>query len=74
MTTQLNEGFRGHPAIGSVVMTEIPDNELPFKMLWDEMSDSKAFDIREYFSWVLFLEALGQLVSLSPGHKNVFKI
>lgn len=72
MTTQLNEGFRGHPSIGSVVMTEIPDFELPFKMLWDEMPDSKAFDIRIFLVGSVF-GGTGAAGFPTLGHKNVLK-
>ncbi len=35
--TALNEGFRGHPSIGAVVMANLPIDEYPFKMLKDNM-------------------------------------
>jgi len=72
MTTQLNEGFRGHPAIGSVVMTEIPDNELPFKLLWDEIPGSKAFDVRVFLVGSVF-GGTGAAGFPTLGHKNVLK-
>ncbi len=72
LTTQLNEGFRGHPAIGSVVMTEIPDNELPFKMLWDVMPDSKAFDIRVFLVGSVF-GGTGAAGFPTLGHENILK-
>jgi len=72
LTTQLNEGFRGHPAIGSVVMSELPDNELPFKMLWDEMPDSKAFDVRIFLVGSVF-GGTGAAGFPTLGHKNVLK-
>jgi len=72
LTTQLNEGFRGHPAIGSVVMTEIPDDELPFKMLWDEMPDSKAFDIRVFLVGSVF-GGTGAAGFPTLGHENILK-
>ncbi|AMR28314.1 hypothetical protein A0257_15275 [Hymenobacter psoromatis] len=37
LDTKLNEGFRGHPSIGAVVMADPPMNEYPFKMLKDNM-------------------------------------
>ncbi|MGI4870725.1 MAG: hypothetical protein ACRYFX_06035 [Janthinobacterium lividum] len=37
LNTKLNEGFRGHPSIGAVVMADPPMNEYPFKMLKDNM-------------------------------------
>lgn len=37
LSTALNEGFRGHPSIGAVVMADPPMDEYPFKMLKDEM-------------------------------------
>ena len=72
MTTQLNEGFRGHPAIGSVVMTEIPDNELPVKMLWDEMPNSKAFDIKIFLVGSVF-GGTGAAGFPTLGHENTLK-
>lgn len=38
LNTKLNEGFRGHPSIGAVVMADPPMNEYPFKMLKDNLS------------------------------------
>lgn len=72
MTTSLNEGFRGHPAIGSVVMTEIPDNEMPFKMLWDEMAESKAFDVKVFLVGSVF-GGTGAAGFPTLGHRNVLK-
>lgn len=37
LETALNEGFRGHPSIGAVVMANPPMNAYPFKMLKDNM-------------------------------------
>ena len=37
LDTKLNEGFRGHPSIGAVVMADPPMSEYPFKMLKDNM-------------------------------------
>lgn len=35
--TQLNEGFRGHPSIGSVVMASPRSNEEPWKSFWTDV-------------------------------------
>lgn len=37
LNTKLNEGFRGHPSIGAVVMADPPMDKYPFKMLKDNM-------------------------------------
>ncbi len=37
LDTKLNEGFRGHPSIGAVVMADPPMDKYPFKMLRDNM-------------------------------------
>ena len=37
LDTALNEGFRGHPSIGAVVMANPPMDKYPFKMLKDNM-------------------------------------
>lgn len=34
----LNKGFRGHPSIGSVVMSDPPKNEEPFKEFFNDIS------------------------------------
>jgi len=37
LLTRLNEGFRGHPAIGAVVMSSPPEEKQPWKTLWEEI-------------------------------------
>ncbi|MEM1974090.1 MAG: hypothetical protein QXN68_04815 [Thermoplasmata archaeon] len=37
--TPLNEGFRGHPSIGAVVMSKIPEDKDPWKTFWDQLGD-----------------------------------
>lgn len=41
LRTELNEGFRGHPSIGSVVMSNPPQDSYPFKMLFDDLLENK---------------------------------
>src|SRR5205823_2876259 len=41
LNTELNEGFRGHPSIGSVVMSNPPEDSYPFKMLYDALAGNK---------------------------------
>lgn len=36
--TELNEGFRGHPSIGALVMADLDVKKYPFQMLRDAMS------------------------------------
>lgn len=40
LNTPLNEGFRGHPAIGSIVMSELPDEQEPWKTFWKDLNDN----------------------------------
>lgn len=40
LNTPLNEGFRGHPSIGAVVMSDPPKDENPWKALWGDISNS----------------------------------
>ncbi|MFQ5640006.1 MAG: hypothetical protein ACE5IR_18660 [bacterium] len=37
LMTKLNEGFRGHPAIGAVVMSSPPEDKNPWKTLWEDI-------------------------------------
>ena len=39
LNTPLNEGFRGHPSIGAVVMSEFPDDQEPWKTFWSHIND-----------------------------------
>ena len=41
LNTELNEGFRGHPSIGSVVMSDLRADQYPFKMLFDDLAANK---------------------------------
>ena len=54
LTMELNEGFRGHPAIGSVVMANPPEDEYPFKVLWEDINDKKANDVRVFLVGSVF--------------------
>lgn len=72
LTTKLNMGFRGHPSIGSVVMTELPENNYPFKLLWDELPESKAFDVRLFLVGSVF-GGTGAAGFPTLGHRNTLK-
>lgn len=72
LTTELDMGFRGHPSIGSVVMTELPENNYPFKLLWDEIPESKAFDIRLFLVGSVF-GGTGAAGFPTLGHRNTLK-
>lgn len=55
LNTELNEGFRGHPSIGSVVMSNPPQDSYPFKMLFDDLAgNKKPNDIRVFFAGSVF--------------------
>lgn len=54
LDTQLNEGFRGHPSIGSVVMATPPEDSNPWKMLWDDIVDKKPNDVRVFLAGSIF--------------------
>jgi hypothetical protein len=55
LNTELNEGFRGHPSIGSVVMANPPQDKYPFKMLFDDMAgNKKPNDIRVFLVGSVF--------------------
>lgn len=55
LNTELNEGFRGHPAIGAVVMSNPPQDSYPFKMLFDDLADAKKpNDIRVFLVGSVF--------------------
>ena len=55
LNTELNEGFRGHPSIGSVVMANPSIDTYPFKMLFDDLAENKkANDVRVFFVGSVF--------------------
>lgn len=54
LNTPLNEGFRGHPSIGAVVMANPPEDEEPWTILWDEIADKKANDVRVFLAGSVF--------------------
>src|SRR5579862_6194630 len=41
LATELNEGFRGHPSIGAVVMADIPQDREPWRTFWKDIAESK---------------------------------
>ena len=40
--TRLNEGFRGHPSIGAVVMANTPDDVEPWQSFWADVEASQS--------------------------------
>jgi hypothetical protein len=54
LTTPLNEGFRGHPSIGAVVMADPPMDKYPFKMLWDGIQTMSKNDLRVFIVGSIF--------------------
>ncbi|CAG5002180.1 hypothetical protein DYBT9275_02829 [Dyadobacter sp. CECT 9275] len=54
LTTSLNEGFRGHPSIGAVVMADPPMDEYPFKLLWDGIESLGKNDLRVFIVGSIF--------------------
>lgn len=40
LTTQLNEGFRGHPSIGAVVMSNAEQDDNPWRAFWSDVENS----------------------------------
>lgn len=54
LATGLNEGFRGHPSIGAVVMSDPPMDEYPFKLLWDDIASLHANELRVFLVGSIF--------------------
>lgn len=54
LETKLDEGFRGHPSIGAVVMSDPPMDEYPFKLLWDDTASLHANDLRVFLVGSIF--------------------
>lgn len=53
LNTKLNEGFRGHPSIGAVVMANLPEKS-PFNIIWDNISDAQPNDARVFLVGSVF--------------------
>jgi len=54
LDTRLNEGFRGHPSIGAVVMADPPMDEYPFKLLWDGVESLQANELKVFLVGSIF--------------------
>lgn len=67
----LNEGFRGHPSIGAVVMANPNQDTYPFKMLWED-GDTKANDMRVFMVGSVF-GGTGAAGIPTLGSKNLIK-
>ncbi len=72
LEVKLDEGFRGHPSIGSVVMSNPPQDTYPFKMLWEDMADKKPNDIRVFIVGSVF-GGTGAAGFPTLGSKNLIK-
>lgn len=73
LNTELNEGFRGHPSIGSVVMANPPQDEYPFKMLFDDLTgNKKANDVRVFLVGSVF-GGTGAAGFPTLGSRNILK-
>lgn len=54
LTTPLNEGFRGHPSIGAVVMADPPMEKYPFQLLWDAIDTLSENELRVFIVGSIF--------------------
>src|SRR6185503_14280795 len=53
-------------------MTELPTNNYPFKLLWDELPEGKAFDVRLFLVGSVF-GGTGAAGFPTLGHRNTLK-
>lgn len=72
LKTELDEGFRGHPSIGSVVMADPPMNEYPFKLLWDNIESLGANELKVFLVGSIF-GGTGAAGFPTLGSKNLIK-
>ncbi len=54
LETPLNKGFRGHPSIGSVVMSNIDESKYPWKLLFDDMPTAGQNEIKLFLVGSIF--------------------
>ncbi len=55
LTEKLDEGFRGHPSIGAVVMAEPPRTDDPWKTFWNDVTTSSLpNDVRTFLVGSIF--------------------
>jgi len=72
LDTPLDEGFRGHPAIGAVVMANPPEDEYPFKILWDDIVNQPLNGVRVFIVGSVF-GGTGAAGFPTLGSKNLIK-
>ena len=73
LDTELDEGFRGHPSIGSVVMSNPPQKTYPFKMLFDDLAGNAGpNDIRVFLVGSVF-GGTGAAGFPTLGSRNILK-
>ncbi len=72
LKTSLNEGFRGHPSIGAVVMADPPQDEEPWTVLWDDITSQKQNDVRVFLVGSVF-GGTGAAGVPTIGSKNLIK-
>lgn len=53
LTTNLDEGFRGHPSIGAVAMSNVDETKEPWKLLYDDIATSTT-EIRVFLVGSIF--------------------
>lgn len=54
LNTTLNEGFRGHPSIGAVVMANPPEDRDPWKTFFSDIAVQKPYDVRVFLVGSIF--------------------
>lgn len=72
LKTSLNEGFRGHPSIGAVVMADPPQDEEPWTVLWEDITSQKQNDVRVFLVGSVF-GGTGAAGVPTIGSKNLIK-
>lgn len=54
LNTPLNEGFRGHPSIGAVVMANPPEDREPWKTFFSDIAVQKTCDVQVFLVGSIF--------------------
>jgi hypothetical protein len=55
LKTNLNEGFRGHPSIGALAMSNVIEGEDPWKSFWDDVTaSSQEHEVRVFLVGSIF--------------------
>lgn len=72
LLTNLEKGFRGHPSIGSVVMANPDQNEDPWTILWDDITNKKQNEVRVFLAGSVF-GGTGAAGVPTIGSRNLIK-